>query len=669
MAYAEDIMDDGAEDERPAMPPEAFIAYVTGSDNFAVEMDEARLSEIGQEVVANFDTDKESMQEWLDRSAKAIDLAQLVKEDKDYPFKGASNIKYPLITSAALQFNARAYPAIVPSSDVVKAKVWGPDKQGLKAARGERVASYMTWQLLCEVEEWEKQMDTLLVQLPIVNDMFRKVWHDGERVRTKLIEPGKCILNAKAATLTDAPRVSEELDLFPHEIAERILDGRFVEFEYEDADDNEDPQCFIEMHCRLDLDDDEYPEPYIVTVHKETSTVVRLVADFDPEDVRYLTEAKVDFQPVPVIDQMTGQTGMVMQQVQTEDKVGIKKIARNHYFVHYQFMPAMDGRLLGLGLGTLMSDIASAVNSSINMLVDAGHYASLGGGFIGAEFRIRGGNARLRPGEYKMVQGSGDDVRKAIVDKTFPGPDATMFQMLGLLIDAGKEISSTKDIITSDNASQMTATTAMALIEQGMKVFTASYKRIYRSLKREFRLIADINARTLDPQKYAAFLEEPADPSKDFSAGDMDISPVADPTAVTKMQEMAKAQLLLELAGKGLVNPVAAGQRIMEAASIANVEELMPQQDPEVQQMQKMAMQLDLALKQATLGKAQADTGKAADEAKKLQAELVEILSGVQNDGARLRLDTIVAFLDQQRANVQQAIDMAALTQRGQPQG
>ena len=51
------------------------------------------------------------------------------------------------ITTAALQFNARAYPAIVPSGDMVKVKVHGADPDGAKVARGDRIAAHMSWQL------------------------------------------------------------------------------------------------------------------------------------------------------------------------------------------------------------------------------------------------------------------------------------------------------------------------------------------------------------------------------------------------------------------------------------------------------------------------------------------------------------------------------------------
>ena len=127
--------DDMLEDEQEqSVPPEQFVQFVTQSQNLAAELEDQKLTEIAQDVLSDYDMDKDSMSEWFDRMERGMKLAKLVKEDKNYPFDGAANVKYPLVTSAALQFNARSYPAIVPSDRVVKARVWGNDPDGQKAA-------------------------------------------------------------------------------------------------------------------------------------------------------------------------------------------------------------------------------------------------------------------------------------------------------------------------------------------------------------------------------------------------------------------------------------------------------------------------------------------------------------------------------------------------------
>lgn len=642
-------MEQPPETENQEISPMEFFAFVTQSQNIAKELSDAHLAEIADISLREYTLDKDSMSDWFDRMKRGVDLAQLIKDDKEYPFKGAANIKYPLITSAALQFNARAYPAIVPSDAVVRAKTHGQDPQGMKAARGERVSSYMSWQLTSEIEEWEAETDKLLVQLPIVGTMVRKVWFDPVKGRAccRVIDAGRFIINDKVGSLEDAPRATEELPLYPDEIETRVRSGQFIKVDLEiDEADKDKAQQFIEQHRRLDLDEDGYPEPYIVTIHKPSEKVVRIVADFEMQDVR------------------AGEQGVV-------------SIQRGSYFVPYHFLPGLDGGFWGTGLGLLLGDISDSVNSIINMLLDAGHYASLGGGFIGQELRMKGGAQRMRPGEWKMVSAGGGKIREALVPMTLPGPDGTLFQMLGMLIEAGREIASVKDIMTGDSGTKnMTATTTIALIEQGMMVFTAAYKRIFRSLKKEYKLLSKINSETVSLEKYSAFHDQVdqqgrpvmVDPQRDFGAMDMDIQPVADPRSVTKMQEAAKAELLMQMSSQGLVDKGEASSRIIDAMEIGDTESLVPQPDP----MQQMMGQMQVQMMQADLAQKSADIELTLAKVQEARASVMESIAKAETDAQklileqkRLRMDGLMKLLEDERGRLEQAVKAGLGTMAG----
>ena len=660
--------DDSVEEmvEEPSMSPEQFVATVTASENLAAEMDDNQLNLIAQDVLADFDVDKESMAEWFTLMNRGISLAKLAKEEKTYPFERASNVKYPLITSAALQFNARAYPAIVPSGDAVRVATFGKDPQGQKAARGERISAHMSYQLNNQIEEWEEDTDNLLVQLPIVGTMVRKVWYDPvlQRPRMRLLPPGAFIVNNKVRNLSDAPRCSEEITLYPSEIRERIMSGQYVEWDYDEkaGEGTQDSHELIEQHRRIDLDEDGYPEPYIVTVHTDTQTVVRIVADFDESTVKYQTEQQMVEVPAMAMDPMTGQPMQVMQMQPQEVVTGISAIERGSYFVAYKFMPSMDGGFHGTGLGMLLGDISDTINTIINMMIDAGHMASLGGGFIGSDMRIKGGNQRHRPGEWKLSQATGGEIRNSIVPLTFPGPDATLFAMLGMLIDAGKEISSTQDIMTGDSGGQQqTATATLALIEQGMMVFSAAYKRIFRSLKQEYKLLAKINATTVSPEEYNAFHDgvgqdgqpQMFDPAQDYNARDMDVQPVADPRSVTKMQEAAKAQLLLQMVEMGLVDQAETTLRVLDAAEIADTDKLQPKPDPMQQQMAAFQSDMMMKMAQADLTLKMVDIDKALAQIESEKADAVKTMSEADATTAGTRLSALSMLLSERRNELQ----------------
>lgn len=656
--FADDmLMVPEAEVEEPSIPPEQFVAWATSGQNLVVDMSDEERNRIAQQVITDYQMDKDSMSEWLDKMRKGIDLAKLAKEKKNYPFENAANVKYPLVTSAALQFNARAYPAIVPSDRVVKAKVWGQDAQGLKAARAERVSEFMSWQLAAQITEWEKETDKLLVMLPIVGECVRKWWADpvDGRARCRLIEPGKFIVNDQVKCLDDAPRLTEEIPLYPSEIETRLRSGQFAAFDWvKDPTDKQGPQDFIEQHTRIDLDEDGYDEPYIAMVHCDTQTLVRLVADFAPEDVRYDREMQTVEVMAEAIDPMTGMLAMVAVPTQQEVVTGIIRIHRGTYFVDFSFMPSIDGGFHGTGLGLLLGDMSEAINSIINLMLDAGQYAALGGGFIGAEFRLKGGAQRMRPGEWRLAQNTGAEIAQSIVPLRYPGPDATLFQMLGLLIEGGREISATKDIMTGDAPANQPATTTLALIEQGMTVFTAAYKRIFASLKQEYKLLAKINQSLVSPEEYNAFMDggQAYDPQQDFGAADMDVEPVADPRSVTKMQEAAKAQLVMQMAESGMVDKGEALKRVTQAADIPDVEQLAPKPDPMAQMMQKA--QVSGAM--ISLMKARVDVEDVLADIESKKAKAMKDMADADATAKGTRLDGLRMMLEEERARLDQLL-------------
>lgn len=641
------------------------LQMAASGQNVASFLPSEELAKIGSEAVRLYKLDKSSMSEWLKMMERGIELAKLVAKDKSYPFPGAANVKYPLITTAALQFNARSYPAIVPADGaVVKGRTFGADKDGLKAARADRVAAHMSWQLINRIDEWEEETDRLLVQLPIVGTMVRKVWYDEVmgRPKCRLIDPGKFIVNDNVKTLTDAPRQTEEFTLYPYELTTKRLAGSYRDVDYVDGagEDDQEPQDFIEQHTRLDLDGDGYEEPYIVTVHVETERVARIVGDFRMEDI------------------LMG-------------PMGVTHIPATTYFIPYHFMPSIDGGFWGTGFGLLLGGISETVNTLINMMLDAGHMASLGGGFLGSEFRIKGGGNRFRPGEWKTPAAKGSDIKQSIVPLTFPGPDATLFQLLGLLIEAGNDVAGIKDVLMGDTGGRaQTATTTMALIEQGMQQFTAIYKRVYRSLRHEYKQLAYINASTVSPEEYNAFHDEempavdpmsgqvvpgpdgapmmvPAqyDPAEEYGYADMDICPVADPRSVSKMQEAAKAAVVMELAQAQMVDPMEAAKRTMEAASIGDVDDLMPKPNPLAQvleQAQAESMMTDLQQKKVdvelTLAKIDSERAKAA-----------ETMAGIQLEQHQQRLDGLKLMMEDRRERLDTLLSSGFGAMAGGPGG
>jgi len=586
---------DTSGDEKPKGKKLGYLELMQ-AENIVPLLSEEELASISAKVTGEYEIDEQSRTDWLEKNTAALELAMMVAGDKDYPFKNASNVKYPLVATAALQFNARAYPAIVPPDRVVKCKTFGKDPDGQKAARAERVSDHMSWQLTSQMPEWEEDTDRLTLIVSIAGSCFRKVFYDlslGRNV-TRLVTADRLVYNYWARSFVDLPRLTEIMTLYPNEVQERINDRRFVDFDYANletgdtnpngsqtasTEDGDAPHTFLEQHRLLDLDGDGYSEPYIVTVHKGSGKVCRIVANW------------------------TAETAQLAQ-----DKDGAIKVValrRRNYYVRYLFLPSPDGGAYGLGFGWLLSDINHSINTTLNQTFDAAHLANIQGGFISSALapKQRGGTFRFEQGEWKYLNTTGA-LRDAIMPITYPGPSQVLMVLLEFLINAGKELASIKDVLTGDTPATAAVGTTLAMIEQGLQVFTSIYKRIHRGLREELRLLGDLNADHVNAEEYKRFHDAEADPQKDYNSDDMDILPVSDPQSVTKAQKIAKAQAIYSLSNENpTMDRAEATKRVLEAIDAEDIEKLMPPPpppDPKIAELAQRAAEAEVSGLEAT---------------------------------------------------------------------
>ena len=292
---------------------------------------------------------------------------------------------------------------------------------------------------------------------------------------------------------------------------------------------------------------------------------------------------------------------------------------------------------------------------------DAATMQNAGGGFIGGGVDLGKGKSthRIAPGEYRTVRASGADLKNNIVPFDHPGPSKTTLDLLTLMIQAGKDISGVQDIMVGDSTRSETATTTMAKIEQGMKVFTAIYKRIFRALKQEFRLIFEVNRASLNAQKYMALMDLGPEIQADYQ-GQLDIMPVADPNNITDMQRLAKAQLALEEVRNGNphVNPFEATKRAFEAARIEKVEELLvpppppdqpPPPSPEEEMLKAKLAEMDAKI-QASQQQAEIKAQSAMMDLEAKQANLTMQLEAKQAEMNQKAVEAEQKHIQQLRA-------------------
>lgn len=625
--------------------------------NIADTLDEELLLKIGEECFKGYEDDVGSRKDWELQLEEWTKLAIQVKEEKSYPWPKASNVKYPLLSTAAMQFAARAYPIIVPSDGKpVKCRVIGSDQNGAKAGRAKRISEHLSFQVMEEMDGWEEDTDRLLMILAVAGTVFRKTYYDpvDEKVCSKLVLPRDLVVNYWSRSLEQSFRKTQRLYFTKNDIIERKNKGLYLDIDlpnptvdgqntkehpnrnlYSGEDDATVPYLILEQHTWLDLDDDGYKEPYVVTFEYKSRKVLRIVARYSKNDIELSKEGK------------------------------IIRIKAKEYFTKFGFIPNPDGGFYDLGFGALLGALNESANTIVNQLIDAGSLSNLQSGFIAKGLRVKLGDSRFQPGEWKTVNAVGEDLKKGVLPLPTAAPSNVLFELLGMIVQSTKELASVAEIFVGKIPGQNTpATTTQATIEQGMKVFTSIFKRIYRALTTEFRKIYVLNKETLDPQKYQDVLDDPAS-QQDYQGSENDIVPSADPQAQTDSMKQQKAQAILQAVQYGL-DPMASAMRFLEANSVEDIQNLLPKEPPppppEVQKMQ-MQMQMDEQKHQLEMQSKQLEL---QIEQQKAQIEMEVEQAKLEIEKAKLQIEEIKLQFEAQKMQLEHQFKQQEMLQGAQ---
>ena len=582
------------------LPDGTSVLDLVGMDNVADILSDDCLRTIGAQVVTDYTADENSRAPWVARYTKGVELAAQTQsfKRKNEPWENASNVIFPLLTIAAIQFHARAYPMLVPSTNIVHVKVFnyahlvtGQLTQQLqqylqqKVLRAQRVAAYMNYQFYYKMTQWETEMDSLILTLSATGSEFKKSYYDPvtRRCISEYVPAKDLVVNYNATSLEDALRITQIFNISPNEIIEHQNAGIFSANPPVSSQPRSDqitavsdavqgqapttagsllPTKFLEQHGYFDLDGDGYAEPYIFTVEHGTQRVFRIVARFSSGDVTLSNNV-------------------------------IQRIVPRHYYTHYKFLPSPDGGFYGMGFNLLLGTLNHAVNTLINQLVDSGTLYNLQAGFISKHFRLPGGTFNFKPGEWKQVNAMAQDIKTGLFPLPVREPSQVLYMLLQILVGAGERLASTTDIMVGESPGQnQKATTTMAVLEEGRKVFTAIYKRVRKALAEEISKIYSLNREYLDKEDYYDFFDLTIDDTQlkklvadDFEDEELDIQPIADPNALTMMQKTEKAKIYLEMAMNGLLDRQAAVTYFLEAMEEDNIQRFLPQAGP-IEQLQ-----------------------------------------------------------------------------------
>jgi hypothetical protein len=541
-------------------------------DNLAELLPEEVLMPLGSELHQNYSDYKSSRKDWEQAYVKGLDLLGFKYEQKSEPFQGASGATHPVLAEAVTQFQALAYKELLPAQGPVRTQTVGAPSPE-KSSQAERVKEFMNYQLMDQMPEYETEFDQMLFYLPLSGSAFKKVYYDEllGRAVSKFVPADDLIVPYAATSLDDAESIIHriktsgndlrkqqvagfyrDIDLTPGYDNETDLDKKEHELEgMRQSGKNEDIFTLLECHVNLDIEgfEDRGPDgemtgiklPYIVTIEENSRQILSIRRNYEVGDIKR------------------------------------KKIS---YFVHFKFLPGLG--FYGFGLIHMIGGLSRTATSALRSLLDAGTLSNLPAGFKQRGIRIRDDAQSIQPGEFRDVDAPGGNIRDAFMTLPFKEPSATLLQLMGVVVQAGQRFASIADMQVGEGNQQAAVGTTVALLERGSRTMSAIHKRLYVSLKNEFKLLSRVFKLYL-PQEYPYDVVGGQRVIKQADFDDkVDILPVADPNIFSQTQRISLAQTELQLAQSNpqIHNLYAAYRNMYEALGVKNIDLILKKPQP-----------------------------------------------------------------------------------------
>jgi uncharacterized membrane-anchored protein len=542
--------------------------------NLAEDIDESELNIISSDLMQEYENDKSSREEWERTYSQGLDLLGFKYNERTQPFQGASGVTHPLLAEAVTQFSSSAYKELMPASGPVRTYVVG-DETPEKYQQSQRVKDFMNYQITNVMEEYTPELDQMLFYLPLSGSTFKKVYYDASlgRAVSKFIPAEDLVVPYTATDLESCERITHVVRMSENEVRKKQVSGFYRDIDLKTYDDSQQNSyavkdkidklegveqvgegmmmSLLEFHVNLDLvgyEDKQGDEktgikiPYIVTIDEESRNVLSIRRNYEEGDQLF---------------------------------------KKTQYFVHFKFLQGLG--FYGFGLIHLIGGLSRSATQALRQLLDAGTLSNLPAGFKARGLRIRDDDNPLQPGEFRDVDAPGGAIRDGLMPLPYKEPSQTLFALLGFVVQAGQRFAQIADMQVGDANQQAPVGTTIALLERGSRIMSSIHKRIYYSMKKEFKLLANV-IKTYLPSDYP-YQVVGGDRSVKVTDFDdaIDIIPVADPNMFSMAQRIQLAQTQLQMATSApqLHNIKEAYRRMYEALGVSDIDKIMKLDKPE----------------------------------------------------------------------------------------
>lgn len=530
-------------------------------DNLAETMPEADLKALASKFLELISKDKEARKKRDEQYEEGIRRTGL---GDDAPggaqFNGASKVVHPMMTEACIDFASRAIKELLPPQGPAKDLIEG-EATIEKIQKAKRKTSLMNWQLTVQSQEFRSELEQLLTQVPLGGAQYLKLSWDEARNRPGFLAVmiDDMYLPFAATNFYTAQRKTHVQYLTQLDYEQRVQSGMYRDVDLSpvglepdrsaadvandkiegrtDTSYNEDGlRTVFECHVIADVEGDGNA-PYIITIDKPSSKVLAIYRNWDEEDD---SREPLD------------------------------------WFVEFPFIPWRGA--YPIGLPHMIGGLSAAATGALRALMDSAHIQN-----IPTMLKLKGGtrggqSLNIQPTQVEEIEGglNVDDVRKLAMPIPFNPPSPTLFQLLGFVVDAGKGVVRTSMDNLADQNPNAPVGTTLALIQEGMTVFSSIHARLHNSMARTLRILHRLNAMYLDDADVKHEVGEVLASRADFE-GPMDVVPVSDPSIFSEAQRFAQVQAVSQRAAAlpQLYNQRKVEERLLETLRIPNPQDLL----------------------------------------------------------------------------------------------
>ena len=580
-------MDDTSEIEIEIIDPEEVDITVDGVEitlepereapedhdaNLAEYIDDRELATIASDLLEDFENDQSSRKEWVDTYVDGLKLLGMKYEDRTEPWPGACGVFYPLLSEAAVRFQAESIMETFPASGPVKTQIVGRLTKD-KEESAQRVMEDMNWRLTEQMPEYRPEHEKMLWSLSLAGSAFKKVYYDpalGRQV-SMFVPAEDIVVPYGASDLRSSPRITQIMRKTKNEVRKLQHAGL-----WRDVDLGE-PSTVLD-----DIEKRKAEEQGLSATMDDRYRILEMCVDLDLpgfEDSDKDGPTGIALPYIVTIDKSTSEILAIRRNWYEDDPL---KLKRMHY-THYTYIPGFG--FYGFGLIHLVGGFAKSGTSLIRQLVDAGTLSNLPGGLKSRGLRVKGDDTPIAPGEFRDVDVPSGSIRDNILPLPYKEPSQVLYSLLGTIVEEGRRFAATADMQISDLSANTPVGTTLAVLERTLKVMSAVQARLHYSMRQEFKLLASI-IRDYLPADYNYDVDSPLGrAAKQADYDTVEVIPVSDPNATTLAQRVTQYQAVLQLAAQSpqIYDMPELHKRMLGVLGIKDIEKLIPvskEQDP-----------------------------------------------------------------------------------------